>query len=53
MSDKEVGFSGSVNTLIAIALVASALALALSVWSLKRVGEVEVFLAVQAVNATP
>jgi hypothetical protein len=52
MSENEVRLSGSTNTMIALALVASALALALSVWSLKRVGELEVFVAVQAVHAT-
>lgn len=48
MSDTEVRFSGNPNTMIALTLVASALSLALSMWSVSRVGELETFLAVQA-----
>lgn len=51
MSDQEVSFSGSTNTMIALALVASALSLALSVWSISRLGEVEAFVAVQSIRA--
>jgi hypothetical protein len=47
----EVSFSGSPNTMIALALVASALALALSVWSISRVQAIEAFVAVQAASA--
>jgi len=43
--------SGNPNTMIALALVASALALALSVWSITRVSEIEAFVAVQAIQA--
>jgi len=49
MSENEVQFSGNPNTMIALALVASALALALSVWSISRVGAIEAFVAVQSV----
>lgn len=51
MSQNEVQFSGSPNTMIALALVASALSLALSVWSISRVGAIEAFVAVQAIRA--
>jgi hypothetical protein len=47
----EVEFSGNINTMVGISLVASALALALSVWSLSRIGDIEAFVAVQAVRA--
>lgn len=47
----EVEFSGNINTMVGLALVASALALALSVWCLSRIGDVEAFVAVQAVRA--
>jgi hypothetical protein len=51
-SDKvEVGFSGNINTMVAISLVAAALALSLSVWCLSRIGDLEAFVAVQAVRA--
>ena len=50
-TEEDVRFSGSTNTMIALALVASALALALSVWSLSRIGDVEAYLAVQAVRS--
>lgn len=50
MAENEVAFSGNSNTMIALALVASALSLALSVWSISRVGEIEAFVAVQAVR---
>ena len=52
MSESEVRLSGQPNTLIALALVASALALALSVWSLSRVNQIETFVAVQAIRAS-
>ncbi|HEY2774758.1 MAG TPA: hypothetical protein VGK20_11990 [Candidatus Binatia bacterium] len=51
MAEEDVKFSGSPNTMIALALVASALSLALSVWSLSRVGDLEAFMAVQAIRA--
>ena len=44
-------FSGNTDTMIALALVASALSLALSVWSISRVSEIEAFVAVQAIHA--
>jgi len=47
----EVQFSGNINTMVGLALVASALALSLSVWCLSRVGDLESFVAVQAVRA--
>ena len=47
----EVSFSGSTNTMIAIALVAAALSLALSVWNVSRIGELETFVKIQAVRA--
>jgi len=47
----EVPFSGNINTMVGLALVASALALALSVWCLSRIGDLESFVAVQAVRA--
>ena len=52
MSEDEVRFSGSPNTMIALALVASALSLALSVWSISRVGTIEAFVAMQSVAAS-
>lgn len=52
MSDNDVVFSGSPNTMIALSLVASALALALSVWSISRVAQIEAFVAVQAIRAS-
>lgn len=48
---EDVSFSGSINTMVALALVASALSLALSVWALSRVGELEAFVTVQSVRA--
>lgn len=51
MSEEEVSFSGNTNTMIALALVAAALSLALSVWSVRRVSELEAFVAVQAIQA--
>jgi hypothetical protein len=53
MSEQDVSFSGSSNTMIALALVAAALSLALSVWNISRIGELEAFVAVQAVRAAP
>ena len=51
-SDKvEVGFSGNINTMVGLALVASALALALSVWSMARIGDLEAIVAAQAAQA--
>jgi hypothetical protein len=47
MAEQEVSFSGHTNTMIALALVASALSLALSVWSISRVGAIDAFVAVQ------
>ena len=49
MPENEVQFSGHPNTMIALALVTSALALALSVWSISRVGTIEAVVA-QAVS---
>ena len=51
MSDQENIFSGNASTMIALGMVASLLALALSVWSITRVGELEAFVAVQAVQS--
>lgn len=48
---EDVSFSGSINTMVALAMVASALSLALSVWALSRVGELEAFVTIQAVRA--
>ena len=48
---QDVQFSGSTNTMIAISLVASALSLALSVWSFRRVEALEAFVVVQAVHS--
>src|SRR5205085_11504011 len=50
MSETENIFSGSANTMIALGMVASLLSLALSVWSITRVGELEAFVAVQATS---
>ena len=50
MSEEEVRFTGNPNTMIALTLVASTLALALSMWSVSRIGEVEAFMAVLAVQ---
>lgn len=50
MSEPEVGFSGSLNTMVALSLVTGALSLALSVWCLSRIGDLEAFVAVQAVK---
>jgi len=50
MTENEVSFSGNTNTMIALALVASALSLALSVWSIQRIGAVEAFVAVQSAS---
>jgi hypothetical protein len=50
-NEVEVGFSGNINTMVGIALVAAALALALSVWCLSRVNDLEAFVAVQAVRS--
>ena len=47
----EVGFSGNTNTMLGIALVTAAIALALSVWVLSRVNDLEAFVAVQAVRS--
>lgn len=49
--NEDVRFSGSTNTMIALALVASALSLALSVWNLARVGNLEAFVSAQAARA--
>ncbi len=51
MAEEEVRFSGSINTMVAISLVASALSLAVSMWSLSRIGALEAFVAVQAVRS--
>lgn len=51
MSENENIFSGSTNTMVALGMVASLLALALSVWSITRVGELEAFVALQAIQA--
>lgn len=48
MAEGEVRFSGSVNTMVAIALVMAALSLAISVWLVGRVGNIEAYLAAQA-----
>ena len=50
MSDNETIFSGNASTMIALGMVASLLALALSVWSITRVGELEAFVASHAVQ---
>lgn len=50
MSEPEVGFSGSINTMVALSLVTGALSLALSVWCLSRIGDLEAFVAIQAVR---
>lgn len=50
MSEREVRFTGDTNTMVALTLVASTLSLALSMWSLSRLGQVEAFLAVLAVQ---
>lgn len=47
----EVQFSGNLNTMVAIALVAAALSLSLSVWCLSRIGDLEAFVAVQAIRS--
>jgi hypothetical protein len=47
----EVGFSGNINTMLGLSLVAAAIALALSVWGLSRINDLEAFVAVQAVRA--
>lgn len=49
--EQEVRFSGSLNTMVAITLVMSALSLAISVWLIGRVGNVEAYLAAQATAA--
>jgi len=48
----EVSFSGNINTMVALSLVAAALSLSLTVWCLSRIGDLEAFVAVQAVRAT-
>jgi hypothetical protein len=50
MSENEVRFSGHPNTMIALTLVASTLSLALSMWTVSRVGDLEAFVAVQAIT---
>jgi len=47
----EVGFSGNINTMLGISLVTAAIALALSVWGLSRINDLEAFVAVQAIRA--
>jgi hypothetical protein len=47
----EVGFSGNINTMLGIALVTAAIALALAVWSLSRINDLEAFVAVQAIRS--
>ena len=51
MTDNENLFSGNASTMIALGMVASLLSLALSVWSITRVGELEAFVAVQAIQS--
>jgi cytochrome oxidase assembly protein ShyY1 len=51
MSDQDVAFSGSINTMLGIALVTAAIALALGVWCLSRINDLEAFVAVQAVRS--
>jgi hypothetical protein len=51
MSDNEVAFSGNINTMLGISLVTAAVALALSVWGLSRINDLEAFVAVQAVRS--
>ena len=41
----EVGFSGNINTMVGIALVTAAIALALAVWDLSRINDLEAFVA--------
>lgn len=50
-NEVEVGFSGNINTMLGIALVTAAVALALSVWGLSRINDLEAFVAVQAVRS--
>ena len=50
MSDQDVRFTGNTNTMIALTLVASTLSLALSVWTIARIGEVEAYVAVLSVR---
>lgn len=50
MSDQDVRFTGSSNTMIALTLVASTLSLALSVWTIARIGELESYMAVLSVQ---
>lgn len=50
MSDQDVRFTGNTNTMIALTLVASTLSLALSVWTIARIGEVEAYVAVLSVQ---
>lgn len=49
MSDQDVNFSGSVNTMVALAMLAAVLALALSAWNLNRIAALEAFVTLQAV----
>lgn len=51
MSEEDVRFSGAPNTMIAMAFVTATLALAISMWGLSRIGELEAFVAVQAVKS--
>lgn len=41
MSDKDLAFTGSLSTMVAIALVASVLSLAMNVWNIQRTNQVE------------
>ena len=50
-NNEDVGFSGSTNTMLGIALVTAAISLALSVWSISRINDLEAFVAIQAVRS--
>jgi cytochrome oxidase assembly protein ShyY1 len=50
-NEVEVGFSGNINTMLGIALVTAAISLALSVWGLSRINDLEAFVAVQAIRS--
>lgn len=47
---EDVRFSGSPNTMIALTMLASTLSLALSTWALVRIGNLETFVAVMAIQ---
>lgn len=51
MSDPDVKFSGHTNTMVAIALIASALSLVLSLWSVSRVAQLRAIVVAQSMQA--